>query len=198
MPTYSYITLDDPSERGQTFAYGINGSGQVVGTYLNPSPQPAQTTDHGFLYASGVYTTLDYPANNRTDARGINDSGQIVGYYSDSGPATTGTHAFLYSGGTYTSFDYPPIAGILNQTFAEGINDAGQIVGYYLGGGPGPLHGFLYSGGNFTTLDVTDPSARAGTTIAHGITRRARSWVSTSITAGHRMASFTAAARTPR
>jgi probable HAF family extracellular repeat protein len=167
MPTYTYTTLDDPSGRGQTFAYGINGSGQVVGTYFNPSSQPAETTDHGFLYSSGTYTTLDYPANNRTDAYGINDSGEIVGYYSNSGPGTTGSHGFLYSGGSYTSFDYPPIGGILNQTFAQGINDADQIVGYYLG--PGGDHGFLYSGGNFTTLDVNGSSARAGSTVAHGI-----------------------------
>jgi probable HAF family extracellular repeat protein len=71
-----YTTLDDPSATGATFAKGINGSGQIVGSYANA------TGNHAFLYDpnGGTYTTLDDPLagsgpGNGTFARGINDLG---------------------------------------------------------------------------------------------------------------------------
>jgi len=38
-----------------TVAYGINNSGQIVGSYTNASGA------HGFLLSGGTYTTLDDP-----------------------------------------------------------------------------------------------------------------------------------------
>ena len=40
-------------------------------------------TTHGFLYAGGTFTSLDYPGatGGFTAAYGINDKGQIVGTY---------------------------------------------------------------------------------------------------------------------
>jgi len=59
MPTYTYTPLDDPAGLpGTTQAYGINASGQIVGTYsLGPHK------DYGFLYSGGTYATLIDPAS---------------------------------------------------------------------------------------------------------------------------------------
>ena len=45
MPVNTYITLDDPSSSGAaTVALGINGAGQIVGSY-----EDSNFTEHGFL-----------------------------------------------------------------------------------------------------------------------------------------------------
>jgi len=105
MPIYTYTTLDDPLATNGTVAYGINGTGQIVGTYNDASSQ------HPFLYSAGTYTTLpDDPSASAgsTQPRDINDAGQIVGTY---GVVLAGhgvaDHGFLYSGGTYTTIDDP-------------------------------------------------------------------------------------------
>jgi probable HAF family extracellular repeat protein len=161
MPTYTYTAIHDPSANSGTYPYGINDAGQIVGYYDVVTLEPHVPVDHwhGFLYAGGTYTTLDYPAAVYTYAYGINASGQILGTYTN-GPY----HGFVYSGGTYTrTFDDPSATSI---TFAQGINASGDIVGYYQNSSTG-YHGFLYSGGSYTTLD--DSSGAAGSTLAHGI-----------------------------
>ena len=55
MPVYTYTTLDDPLATNGTVAYGINATGQIVGSYTNVSGA------HGFLLSGGTYTTLDDP-----------------------------------------------------------------------------------------------------------------------------------------
>src|SRR5262245_62836905 len=83
-----YSTLDDPSAL-DTFAQGINNTGQIVGYYVNVSGT------HGFLLSGGSYTTLDGPpAATETSAEGINDAGQIVGYDNDDISSTA--HGFLF------------------------------------------------------------------------------------------------------
>jgi probable HAF family extracellular repeat protein len=71
MPVYNYTTLDAGPF---TAVFGINGSGQIVGTSLN-----AATGNRGFLYSNGTFTSLNDPlASNGTVANAINDAGQIV------------------------------------------------------------------------------------------------------------------------
>ena len=62
-----------PRRTTDTAAYGINDTGQIVGTYFNASGS------HGFLKDGSTYTTLDVPGATDTQAFGINDTGQIVG-----------------------------------------------------------------------------------------------------------------------
>ena len=86
-----------------TAASDINDLGQIVGDYYD-----SNSTEHGFLYSSGAYTTSPLRTIRRAPmarrAYGINDAGQIVGYYSDS----NGTpHGFLYNGGNYTTLNDP-------------------------------------------------------------------------------------------
>ena len=110
-----------------TYAFGVNTSGQIVGTYVDSTLLRV----HGFVLSGGTVTTLDHPGAARTFATGMNSAGQVVGYSQD---ATGRHHGFVYSGGssgTYTDFDSTLEPGILG-TFAMGINSSGQIVGYYL------------------------------------------------------------------
>src|SRR5438105_4550842 len=74
--TYSFITFDVPG-LSDTWASGINDSGQIVGSY------PDAAGWHGFLLDNGSYTTLDVPGSLSTRAIGINATGQIVGSYWD-------------------------------------------------------------------------------------------------------------------
>jgi len=123
-----------------TYAYGINGLGDVVGKY-----EDRNGADHGFLYIGGSYKTLDVPGATDTEADGINDAGEIVGGYV---AANGSEHGFLYSGGSYLTFDLPGAF----HTAAYGINNAGQIVGEY-GDANGRTHGFL-------ATPTPEPSAR--------------------------------------
>src|SRR6266566_1895902 len=153
MPVYNFSTFDDPSATSfvGTQAFGINGSGQIVGAYANGSG------NHGFLLSGGVYASVDDPLATfgGTQAFGINGSGQIVGAYANG----SGNHGFLLSGGVYASVDDP--LATFGGTQAFGINGSGQIVGAYANGSGN--HGFLYNpnGGTYTTLD--DPLATNGT-----------------------------------
>jgi probable HAF family extracellular repeat protein len=133
---YSFTTIDVPAPVPDTYALGINDSGQVVGYYTS------NAGDRGFLYTAGSFTTINVPGAIGTRAYGINDSGQIVGL--------AGNHGFLLdTASSFTTIDVPGAA----STYATGINNSGQIVGSYFSFG-GPNHGFLYTAGSFTTIDV--------------------------------------------
>jgi probable HAF family extracellular repeat protein len=154
MPINTFNTFNVPSAfTGETQAWGVNDTGQIVGYYND------NTGIHGFLESGGTYTALNDPmAMSATWAIGINNVGQVVGHFTNAG-----FHGFLYNGGTYTTLDDP--SGN-NGTFAWGVNASGQIVGFYTNNVTGN-HGFLYSGGIYTALD--DPLAPFGTTHAYGI-----------------------------
>src|SRR2546423_15568365 len=87
MPVNTYTTLDDPLATNGTFAWGINASGQIVGSYGD-----ASIFYHGFLYSGGSYTTLDGPLSTGAGAYGINEMGQVVGGYHRPGSRYTGGH----------------------------------------------------------------------------------------------------------
>src|SRR5438874_1056905 len=94
----AYTTLDDPSATNGTTPFGINDSGQIVGTY------EAASGTHSFLYSGGAFTTIDDPVvNSHTFARSINNTGRIVGTLSDG----TGSHGCLET----TLPNPPPPAG---------------------------------------------------------------------------------------
>ena len=138
------------------WAYGINSSGQIVGTYAVTVGQT--NFNHGFLVSNGVYSTVDFPSAATTFAYGNNDGGQIVGAYQD-GAGTT--HGFLKSGNTFVTIDDP--LGIFG-TVALGINNAGQVVGNYTDASG--THGFLYGSGSYTTLN--DPLATSSSSANNG------------------------------
>jgi uncharacterized membrane protein len=128
-----FTTIDVPGA-GSTNAYGINATGQIVGSYLDAAGS------HGFLLAGGTFTAIDVPGATAgsTNAYGINATGQIVGSYLDA----TGSHGFLLAGGTFTPIDVP--GATAGSTNAYGINATGQIVGSF-GDAKNVVHGFLAS-----------------------------------------------------
>src|SRR5213078_1635282 len=131
MPINIFTTIDDPSTNFNTEAEGINGSGQIVGSFSN-----GRGTDfHGFVLSGGSFTTFDDPLSVSTQAFGINDTGQIVGSYED-----TRSHAFFLSGTVFITINP---SSTTTRSEAHGINNAGQIVGNFsdaIGS-----HGFLRS-----------------------------------------------------
>src|SRR5262245_6589296 len=101
MPINVFTTIDDPTNNLNTEAEGINGSGQIVGSFSRPSGRG--TDFHGFVLSGGSFTTFDDPLSAaRTQAFGINDTGQIVGSYED-----TQSHAFFLSGTVFFTLDPP-------------------------------------------------------------------------------------------
>lgn len=123
-----------------TEAYGINNSGEVVGTgYIRSS------NFHAFLYSGGKMKDLGPSGAYQASAYAINTSGQIVGSYSlNSGASGT----FLYTGGKMTTLPNP--AGS-NGGFGVAINDNGEIVGA-LYPSEGGSHAAVFSHGAWTDL----------------------------------------------
>ena len=130
-----YRTIDAPGAGvTQTYAAGINNSGQVAGTFFDG------TRFKGFIEDGGVFTILDHYASG-TWVYGINNLGDVVGFYEV--PGNHGYHGFVRSGGVYTTIQTPDG---YNDSFTQawGINDLGQIVGYYSpASDPNAVYGFL-------------------------------------------------------
>lgn len=122
-------------------AYGINNSGEVVGTgYLSPS------NFHAFLYANGKMTDIGPPGSLQASADAINNVSQIVGnYYLTSG----GGGAFLYSNGTVATLPVPAGASSVS---ALAINDNGEIAGAFYPSSGGVSHAARFVNGVWTDL----------------------------------------------
>jgi uncharacterized membrane protein len=142
--SFSFTAIDVPGAM-DTYAFGINDSGQIVGFF-----REAGRSGHGFLRAAtGAFTAIDVPGAATTSALKINRAGEIVGTFLD---ARGKFHGFLRAPtGTVTTIDVPGAIG----TFVQGINNAGQIVGA------------------FTKLDSASPAPDSGvlTFLPHGFLR---------------------------
>lgn len=119
--------------RGDSCAYDINESGQVLGV----------GDGDAFLYDDGVLDELGLPEVSSSHFRAINNSGQLVGEYG----TESGYVAFIYDDGTVTELDAFGEFGAI----AYDINDNGQVVGHsYIidvelpGGWNLSAHAFLY------------------------------------------------------
>ena len=100
-----------------TQAFGINNSGQIVGTF---DDAPGGKDMASWIRAASLPRSISRELTG-TYAYGINDSGQIVGVFFDS---TIGAHGFLDTGGIFTAINVPG----LDETDAYGINDSGGVA----------------------------------------------------------------------
>ena len=82
----SFITLAFPGSI-QSQAWGIDPSGRVVvGAY-----RAEDDAVHGFVFARGAFTTIDYPGAAFSIGTGINGRGEIVGWWEDAEASNMGT-----------------------------------------------------------------------------------------------------------
>lgn len=153
-------TLDFPGAN-DTFAWGINDLGTIVGFWDLVDANGNLVANHGFTWKNGAFTQFDFPGSVDTAVFGINDRGDMVGGW-DTGVTSPNEHGFVCSKGQCFSFDVPFEGATITQ--ADDISANGYVVGAYADGN-GVLHGFRAVGSNFTSLDF--PGATL--TIAWGI-----------------------------
>jgi probable HAF family extracellular repeat protein len=136
-----------------SYAYGINDLGQVVGqSDTGQLDQFGQPISHAFLWQNGVMTDLGGFGGPSCGASAINDAGDVVG---TAYTADYLAHAFLWHNGTM--LDLGTLSGATTSV-ATGINNAGQIVGTT------DTVPFLWQAGTMTPLDslgLSNPVATA-------------------------------------
>lgn len=178
-----YATVDAPGAI-DTYVWGINDRGQMVGTAFNGA------ADYNFIDTHGIFTVISN-AVSPLESNAINDRGQVLagnfpnyevlnskgvitpidtsgangdvflGGFNNLGQFT-GTvsdsagccRAFIDTNGVFTKFGGP------NATYTDagGINDRGQVTGEYFDS-QNNGYGYLYTNGRFTI--VQDPNASA-------------------------------------
>ena len=185
--SYNYIQIDYPGAK-DTYVYGMNDQGQVVGYY-----DTAGGLISGFLWSSGVFRQLDYPQSLSTYVFGISNDGTIAGYYT----LASGSYGFTYNLNTDTlnvgpqgvtlrainnndqvlahplgtpnyyiaaqggsSSQLPAYPGAVSTTY-RGINSSGSATGWFTDAG-NAQHAFLYSGGSFVAIPCPAVSGAFG------------------------------------
>jgi DNA-binding beta-propeller fold protein YncE/uncharacterized membrane protein len=153
-------TMDFPGA-SDTYAFGINKSGTIVGYWDLLDPTGAVIAYHGFIWKNGSFKEMNFPGAADTFISGINARGDLVGVW-DAGVTSPIGHGFVCSKGYCSSFDVPFAGATLTQ--GDDINAHGQIVGAWLDA-TGAIHAFLKAGTSFTSFDF--PGATQ--TLAWGI-----------------------------
>jgi probable HAF family extracellular repeat protein len=139
-------TLDFPGA-SDTFAFGINESGTVVGYWDLLDAGGNVLAYHGFTWNKGAFTQVDFPGSVDSAVLGINARGDLVGDW-DPGITSPIAHGFVCSHRNCFSFDVPGA----NITQANDINARGQVVGTYINAA-GEQHAFLAAGAEITSFD---------------------------------------------
>lgn len=140
---------DDVPANVNSYAYGINASGQITGSF-DASAIPFRSP--AFLYENGAMTDIGIlPGYYAANAYGINDAGVIVGEAVGSGNTFV---AFKYENGQMISL------GALNgwRTAAYDINNHGVIVGIAAVGMPQSSVAFIYIDDQMIDLNTLIPA----------------------------------------
>ncbi|HEX9059306.1 MAG TPA: X2-like carbohydrate binding domain-containing protein [Clostridia bacterium] len=120
------------------WAYGINNSGQVVGT-----AHLSGDLEHAWKWENGEMTELRTLGGSNAGAKGINDKGQAVG---EAQTLDGLYHACIWENGEIIDL------GILDgNSYANGINDKGQVVGTTCLS-DGSEHAWIWENGKITIL----------------------------------------------
>lgn len=121
---YNIIDLGVLPGGNASCAYGINNTGEVVG-----SSYTAGGVGHAFIWNSrDGMIDLGTLGGSQSVARSINNSGQVVGYAYTS---KSNVHAFVWSnaGGMVDLGAFSGGYPFGGQSYAYGINNSGQVVG---------------------------------------------------------------------
>ena len=159
----------------QTVVTAINDQKppKTVGFYIAECDD--STCIHGFEYARGHYTTVDFPGLSGrpfNQLLGQNNQRQSVGYYSTNQFGNAPDHAYIYdecgnvactAPGVFELLVIPDSKGGAQPT---GINDAGNVCGFYIDSHQA-MHGFLLISGTLEALNFPEPSTTA--TAAFGL-----------------------------
>ena len=152
---------------GNSYAYGINSSGQVVGisdSGVFGVPRAFRTTANGVISAASDLGSL---GGNFTLAYDINDSGRTVGYSRIAG--NFADHAFRTApnGMIDLASDLGTLGG--NASYGVSINSSGQTVGSsFLAGNQGQ-HAFVTDlNGKMVDLNTLIPADSGWTLIGAG------------------------------
>lgn len=139
---FDYTVIEVP-DSVETWAYGINAAGHVVGFYVGNDG-----TEGAFLLRNGEYTTFVYPGADWTEARGISPGGDIVGIYG----LDDRMHGYLRTAdGRFFPVDYP---GAIN-TMAIRISPSGAVVGCFHGENFNTtMYGFRLGDGNYSPYPI--------------------------------------------
>lgn len=136
---YSNYAMHDLGTLGGTnsYAYGINGSGTVVG-----KSDTSSGAVHSFLYGGGTMQDLGAPTGLNSIANAVNESGLTVGVNYD--PNSGSCQGYRYVSGTMYQ------VGSSQGSEALAVNNNGQIVGRSYGSNGS--YAFLSNG--VTTVDL--------------------------------------------
>jgi probable HAF family extracellular repeat protein len=117
--TLFYYSVTDLGTLGGTesFAYGINDGGQVVG-----AARTSSGSSQAFLWNNGQMRNLGTLGGNSSRANGINNKGQVVGWANTSSGSS---HAVLWNSSGIQ--DLGTLGGFASMAY--GINNRGQVVG---------------------------------------------------------------------
>jgi hypothetical protein len=146
-------TLDFPGA-SDTYPFGINNSGTVVGYWDILDANGNALAYHGFTWNDGTFKEVNFPGSADSVITGINARGDLVGAW-DSDITSPIGHAFFCSRGQCSSFDVPVPGATISQP--NDINAQGQMVGTWIDADGGE-HGFFMNGASFTTLDYPGAS----------------------------------------
>ncbi|MBZ5609915.1 MAG: HAF repeat-containing protein [Acidobacteriia bacterium] len=169
-----------------SYAYGINGSGAIVGTsYVNGQPHGTVWTGsgvtdlgagiyamginnagviigsngHAFKLQNGAYQDLGaLPGGDWSSAYGINDAGTVVGY----GDLASGLFRGIVWDPSGSLIELGTLGGA--NSYATGVNDSGEVIGHS-GVSSGYDHAFLAIAGVLTDLGTLS----GGCSFAYGI-----------------------------
>lgn len=168
--SYTFTTIDVPGATN-TWAWGINNAGQIVGSYsYGPPDQYGHRAQNVFVLSGGNFSTFGYPGSYYSIGYGINNSGQIAGTCEVEDYGTLGqcqdyygvVEGWIKTGASYVTVSYP--GAISNATDAKGLNDEGQVVGTYELPS-GTLSGYLLSGGSYTQVNPFNSAGSEATGI---------------------------------
>ncbi len=136
--SYSYQSIDFPGAQ-ETYVYGINTAGDIVGGYRSSIPG----SEVAWRRMGGTFSAVSMPSNvTWSEAQGINDYGHIVGQYM----TASGRFGFIIDGSGFQSIEK---SGAYD-TYALDITKAGMVVGNY--DDTAGTRGFTYSNGVLTPI----------------------------------------------